>query len=286
MTIAWPQAIVDAIARRRSVLLIGSGVSANSEGQDGAHPDTWGNFLREAYKNLKRKIVYIDNALKQYDYLAACDFLKSEYGPEWPNVIRKSFVSPRFKACVIHKSIFELDSRIVVSLNFDDIYEKYAIRQSDNTVIVKNYYDDDIRQAVAGADRYVLKPHGSVDSISKMIFTLEDYAKARVENASFYEILTALLHTHTFLCVGCGLSDPDMKIIFEDYRYKFNEFPHYMTLPAPVSPAECLLIQKTRGLNVLKYSKYRGHKELSESLRELAVLVSERRNEMASSQDW
>jgi hypothetical protein len=45
----------------------------------------------------------------------------------------------------------------VVSLNFDDIYERNAIKLSDDSILGKNYYDDDIRQTVAGSDRYVIK---------------------------------------------------------------------------------------------------------------------------------
>ena len=247
MTIAWPRSLIDGLARRRVVILIGSGASANATSSTGAHPPTWGEFLRSTYKGLHKSARHIENGLRQYNYLEVCDYLKTECGAEWQIVIRNTFVAPKFKAAEIHKNIFNLDCRIVVSLNFDNIYEKYATQASDNTLVVKNYYDDDIRQTVAGSDRYVLKPHGSVDTISRMIFTLEDYARARVQHAPFYELLTALLHTHTFLCIGCGLSDPDIKLIFEDYRYKFNEVPHFMTLATPVSEAECGLIQKHEG---------------------------------------
>jgi hypothetical protein len=119
-----------------------------------------------------------------------------------------------------------------------------------------------------------------------MIFTLDDYARARVEHSFFYEVMTALLHTHTFLCIGCGLSDPDMKIIFEDYKYKYRESPHYITLPTPVRPAEISLIQKTRGLNVISYSPKNAHAELTEGLAALVKLVGDERDEIALVQSW
>jgi SIR2-like domain len=157
---------------------------------------------------------------------------------------------------------------------------------SENTVVVKNYYDGDLRQAIAGSDRYIIKPHGTVDSMSKMIFTLEDYARARVEHAPFYDMMTALLHTHTFLCIGCGLSDPDMKIIFEDYRNTYSESPHFMTIPSPFHPAERALLQKTRGINVLTYSSKDNHVDLTTALVELGTQVSSKRDEIAELQSW
>ncbi len=286
MSLSWPPELIQAIARRRAVVLIGSGVSANAITNAGAHPPTWGEFLTTSYKALGRRVPHIASALKRYSYLEACDYLKGEYDARWPDTIREAFVTPQYRPSEIHKAIFNLDCRIVVSLNFDKIYETYAIQVSENTVVVKNYYDEDVRQTVAGMDRYIIKPHGTIDTMSRMIFTLDDYASARIRHASFYEMMTALLHTHAFLCIGCGLSDPDIKLIFEDYRYKFGESPHYITLPSPVSTAEASLIQKTRGLNVLKYSQKDNHKELTESLLELGKAVSLRRDEIATVQSW
>lgn len=284
--INWPSSVIHAIARRRAVILIGSGVSANAAADGGQRPPTWGFFLDEAYKRLGKKVPHISAALKRYNYLEACEYLKQEHGAAWPELIRESFLTPNYKPAQIHRAIFDLDCRIVASLNFDKIYESYALAASEGTVIVKNYYDNDVRQVVAGADRYILKPHGTIDSISKMIFTLEDYGKARVEYSTFYEILTSLLHTHTFICIGCGLSDPDMQFIFEDYKYKLAESPHFITFPNPVSEPQCTLIQRTRGLNVLKYSAKDEHKELTDSLVNLGAMVSLKRDEIAQLRNW
>ena len=286
MSIRWPTPVVQAIARRRAVVLIGSGVSANAKTDAGVNPPTWGQFLEKSYVALGRRVPHIKHAIDRYSYLEACDYLKSEYDADWVDVIRSYFMEPQYKPADIHKAIFDLDCRIVMSLNFDKIYDNYAISLAENTVIVKNYYDDDVRQTVAGVDRYIIKPHGTIDSVSKMIFTLDDYAKARVEYAHFYELITSLLHTHVFLCVGCGLSDPDIKLIFEDYRYKFSEAPHYITLPTPIHTAEAALIQKTRGLNLIRYSPKDNHRELTTSLFELGTVVNAKRGEIASVQSW
>lgn len=285
--IKWPDSVVQTIARRRAVVLLGSGVSANAQAPDGSRPPTWGDFLKAAYAELNAKPKFISSALKRYQYLEACEYIKGECGNAWPDLIRKHFVHPQFKAAAIHKAIFELDVRIVVSLNFDKIYEGYAIPASENSIIIKHYYDDDIRQVAAGTERYVLKPHGTTDTISKMIFAADEYAKARTKHASFYELFTALLHTHVFLCVGCGLSDPDMKLLFEDYKYKHDsESPHFITLPNPVTAPEAKLIEKTRGMKVLAYSTRDHHHELSESLVELGKKAQSVRDIIAREQDW
>lgn len=286
MAIDWPPQVVDAISRRRSVIVIGSGVSANACTDAGVRPPVWSAFLNTAYTKLGRRVPYIKDALTRYEYLAACDYLKSEYGADWPQLLRSSFAEPRYKSAEIHETIFNLDSRIVASLNFDKIYESYATTASDGTVVVKNYYDQDIRQVVAGGGRYIIKPHGDINTIPQVIFTHTDYAAARIKSAHFYEMMSALLHTHTFIMLGCGLSDPDIQVLFEDYRSKFDETAHYMTYASKLDAREHDLIQRTRGINVIPYSARNNHAELGESLKELVVKVNNKREALALDFNW
>lgn len=284
--IEWPQEdVIDTLARRKCAIVIGSGVSANSRGDGGVSPPTWKSFLEEGCTR-RGNPEHIRSALAENDLLEACDYLKSSMGNQWPNFIREKFLTPRYRPAEIHRHILELDTRIVISLNFDKIYDSYANTTTEGTVIVKNYYDDDIREAVSGIDRYIIKPHGTIDSISKIIFTLDDYANAQVSYSNFYEALNAVLHTHVLLFIGCGLSDPDLKTLFENYRYRYREMPHYITLPSPISEEKEELVMRTRGLNILQYSPENGHRELTESLKELVRLVTAKRTEIALEQSW
>lgn len=284
--IAWPDPVITAIARRRSVILIGSGVSANAQTDGGKKPPTWGEFLKAGYAKVGKRLAYIQAALNTYGYLEACEYIRSEMGEQWAGFIRSEFATPNYKPAKIHEAIFELDSRIVASLNFDKIYENYAIKASEDTVIVKSYYDADMREAVSGVDRYIIKPHGTVDTVSKLIFTLEQYGEARTLHSGFYDVFSSLLHTHTFICVGCGLSDPDLQLIFEDYKYRHKESPHFIVLPGPLPAPKRDLIRRTRGMTVLTYNPKDGHAELTASLQELGSLVATKRDEIALLRSW
>ena len=284
--IAWPPSLVESLARRRCVVVIGSGVSANSQTVAGQRPRTWGAFLTSLYASLGKRVNHIAAALAQYRYLEASSYLKVELGAEWSGKLKAEFGTPIYKSAMIHEHIFNLDSRIVASMNFDKIFDTYAITASEGTVSVKSYDNAELRSAASGIGRYVIKLHGSIDTIPTLIFTLEDYSKARVQYAGFYEVLTALLHTHVFLFIGCGLSDPDLQIVFEDHFHKFGDAPHFMTLPSPVSGQQIALIRDTRGINILKYSPKDFHSDLTASLGELVKLVSLKRDDIAASRDW
>lgn len=49
--------LVEAIARRKSVLFLGSGISANSCNDDGKHPLTWEGFLRDILRKRASKLI-------------------------------------------------------------------------------------------------------------------------------------------------------------------------------------------------------------------------------------
>lgn len=283
--IDWPDEIVDAIARRRCAIVIGSGVSANSRGLGDVRPPTWRAFLTEGCER-QGNPAHIVDALTQNDLLEACDYLKSSMGNQWAGFIREKFSTPRYRPAEIHQHLLALDTRVIISLNFDKIYDNFANTTTEGTVIVKNYFDEDMREAVSGSDRYIIKPHGTVDSISKVIFTLDDYAKAKVEFSSFYEVLNALLHTHLLLFIGCGLSDPDLKTLFEDYRYRYQETAHYITLASPVAAEKIEIVKRTRGLNILQYDGSNDHAMLTASLEELVKVVYEKRELIAQKWSW
>ena len=50
--IEWNAELIDAIARRRSVIVIGSGVSRNATNAAGVRPETWEGFLSIASQDL------------------------------------------------------------------------------------------------------------------------------------------------------------------------------------------------------------------------------------------
>jgi hypothetical protein len=218
--------------------------------------------------------------------LEACDYLKNIYDERWIEFVKQKFQRPAYKSADIHQNMFDLDSRIVCSVNFDRIYDTFAISKSQGTYIVKNYWDDDIGSVTSGPDRYLLKLHGSIDSPDKLIFSTSDYASARNKYSSFYSILDALIATHSFLILGCGINDPDVQLLFENYRYRYNLKNHFMCVPKPISQMEISLVKETRGINIIPYQAAEGHLELTESLEVLVGLVSDRRDEIAKAQSW
>lgn len=291
--INWPEDVVEDIARRRCVLYLGSGVSANSVNEKGETPATWGDFLNSVIENKKGTLGEhygtIKELIREKDFLLACEVLVQKIGEiEFGECAENAFRRPQFAYTDIHEVIYGLDSRIVITPNIDIIYEQCALKNSKGSVVIKKYYDD-IASYLRKPDYLVIKAHGCVDDTQKIVFTHEQYNKARYQYASFYRLLDALLLTHTFIFIGCGIKDPDIQLTLENMNFSFpNCKPHYFITEEGSMKHEVIQsIYRNRNIKIITYENKDGkHEELLKGLRELSICVDNKRKELAERATW
>jgi hypothetical protein len=288
----WPQDLIIDIAKRRCVLYLGSGVSANSENCTGKHPATWDKFLLNiiAKHDMGTKKTLITSLINKEDYLTACEIIidiigEHAFGEEAADEFRR----PGYKPHEIHEVIFSLDSRIVISPNIDKIYEQYASSCSNATIVAKSYYEDDIAKYLRSPDYLIIKAHGTVDSTDRIIFTHKQYANAKYKFMTFYKILDALMLTHTFIFIGCGIKDPDIQLVLENYNFSFPQCkPHYFITAENSYATEITnSLKNNRNIEILTYNNITGdHSLLLSGLRELKDSVEAQRVEISNFSSW
>lgn len=288
--IEWNQALIEYIARRRCVIVIGAGVSKNSVNGLGKRPPAWEEFLLDCLREIKDD-GFISDLISRKDYLTACEVIKNKLGFDaFIDKVQGVYQAAGYNAAKIHKYIYELDASIVASPNFDVIYDSYALGVSSATVIVRSHVDGDIANYLHGGNtRLILKTHGSASDPRNIIFTRKDYAEARTKYVLFYEILKALALTHTFFFIGCGMDDPDIRMLFEDIQFAHGRMPfHYMTIPTGEAHPDLLDISsESMRIKFIEYSSADGHVELTESLGELVQRVEEFRGaSLSQSMKW
>ena len=234
--ISWPAELIDDIAKRNSVLYLGSGISAASTNDEGKSPATWKNFLQGILECRQDKLKdcknLIETLLTRENYLMACEVIVNHLGDrDFGELAADEFRRPGYHPNDLHSTIFSLDSRIVITPNIDKIYDQYATTNSSGTVIIKTYKDD-IARFLRSRDFLIIKAHGTIDDTDNIVFTHGQYSKARNVYASFYRMLDALLLTHTFIFLGCGMTDPDIQLVLENMNFSFPGCrPHYMVIP-------------------------------------------------------
>jgi hypothetical protein len=288
--ITWPPTLVTEIARRRSVIFLGAGVSMQCTNHAGQHPKNWHDLLLAAVASVpgaNARKTEIRKLIKSGDYLTACEVIRDRMGIHaFHAFLIQELLTPNFQPAPIHDTIIQLGSRIFATPNFDKLLENKASALPGAPVRIKNYYDSDVAAVAKGSMTVILKVHGTIDSPDKMIFTRADYTKARNDHWAFYTVLEALSMTHAFLFIGCGLNDPDIKLMLEDHAFihKWAE-PHYFVMPRKTFPSSVVpAIERNLNIKIIEYPG--GHGQLKPELDALVAAVTAERANMQIHASW
>ena len=247
----------------------------------GNKPKSWPKLLEAAVTAINTKEARkaeILRLIKSGDYLTACQVIRDAMGHHtFHTFLTHELLTPNYAPAPIHDTIIQLGSRIYATPNFDKIFENRAAALPNPPFLVKNYCDADVAAISKGSISAILKVHGTIDAPDRMIFTRTDYTMARNEFWRFYAVIESLSLTHTFLFIGCGLNDPDIKLIPEDHAFTHKwASPHYFVLekrqyPASIIPA----IQNNLNIVILEYDG--GHGQLKPELDVLVLEINRRR---------
>lgn len=281
--INWPKSLIREIATRRCIFFLGAGVSATAKDTCGDSPPSWGKFIDKALELVSdepyRKS--IKDLIGAKNYLLALQAIKDKVDAgEFRNLLDKTFNSKKFKPSALHEYILKLDSRFVITTNFDKIYENLCIT-SDTAGAFKtvNYYNVDLCDEIRSDTRLIIKAHGSIDEIRKMIFTRAEYHKAKSQYRDFYSILKSLFITNTVVFIGCSMDDPDVNLLLEDVKIMTNGTKSHYVLVKSDSKNEIIINDwnNTYNISALKYGS--DHGSLITSMEELVTAVEQERAE-------
>lgn len=242
MLINWPHNLIGEIANRRAILFLGAGISACATNDSGQSPLTWGEFIRGARALITNPTSelnhFLDEMIQQQNFLMALQVIYNNADPgNYNHYLTEVFRTQNYRAGQVHQYIKEIDSKILITTNFDKIYDNLC---SEHVYTVATYTETEkILTNIKSTANVIIKAHGSIDEPTKMVFTQEQYNKARMENPKFYRLLNALFLTNTVLFLGYSLNDPDINLILENVANTTpSSNPHYIVVkegvPGPV----------------------------------------------------
>lgn len=277
--IDWPQALVAELAARRCIIFLGAGASANSLGNDGvSKPPLWNAFLNELKMAIPTGTSFttIDDLLAKEKFLDAAEVIMGKIVPaDFTRIVRERFVKPKFHNSSIHESVLTIDPKIVVTTNYDDIYDNYCRSgMAEDGYNVCKYYDQHLVNDLRSPVRIIIKSHGCVSDPSRIVLTRSQYFKERQEYGSFYTVLDALFLTHTILFIGYSLSDPDIQLVLENTNIAArSSHKHYALIEDKFESDIEQAVANAYNIHFLKYSEGR-HDEAESALNELANQVN------------
>jgi hypothetical protein len=274
----WPISLAEELASRRCIVFLGAGASAGCiSAVDGTSPPTWSKFL----ENLKNRIPVtsrtstIDSLIEKEKYLDAAEVILNKLpAADFTRAIRELFVQPRYQRSSIHESTLKIDPKVVVTTNYDDIYDAYCrtgIAQDGYNVC--KYYEQHLATDLRSPVRVIVKAHGCVSDISKIVLSRSQYFRAKQEYYEFYALLNSLFMTNTLLFLGYSMSDPDIQLVLENASiFSRSTHPHYALVGDDIIPDIEESMRKAYNIEFLKFPAGQ-YDEADKYIQELASQV-------------
>ncbi len=283
--INWPETLVEELAARRGIVFLGAGASASSTrlGAPDQHPPTWGGLLELLYQHINRGEEPDREAVRELldsdKYLEAAEILRKVciYKPDYERLVGMTF--ERFRPTEVHKAIERLDQKVVITTNFDTLYEDHC-RQGDaaHGYAVLNYYDHGLINRLRSPKRVIVKVHGCVTAPELTVLTKSDFFEARSEYSNFFRTLESLFLTQTLLFIGYSISDPDIQLLLENSTIAAkSEHPHYAVMRQGQHSAIRGAFLRTYSIEILEFDPANNYEEFLLSLQDLADKVEEAR---------
>ncbi len=283
--INWPESLTIELAARRCIIFIGAGCSAGAARPDrlGYTPPTWAKFLGILHQRSNRGDIQDRNkALELLDreqYLESAEILRASclYPADYSHILIDTF--EKYRPTDIHRAIESIDQKIVVTTNYDTLYENHCM-QGDGAYgyAPLNYYDQGLVARLRSPKRLIIKVHGSIAVPERTVLSRSDYFKSRAEYPGFFMTLGSLFLTHTLLFLGYSVSDPDIQLLLENAAITApSDHPHYASMAAGLHPALKAAFRRTFNIEILEFDPADNYEQFLTSLNELAARVEEAR---------
>ncbi|MGP5211895.1 SIR2 family protein [Psychrobacter alimentarius] len=279
----WPHALIEELAARRCVIFLGAGASAGCKTVDvnPQSPPNWEQLL-EGLKGIakdKDSLVVVDDLIIKEKYLDAAEILfASTNSADFTAYMRQILVAPKYQPSSIHESILAIDPKIVITTNYDVIYDNYCISgQGSGLYNVCKYYESHLVSDLRSPVRQIVKAHGCITNPAKMVLTRSQYFKERLEHPNFYKVLDALFLTNTLFFVGYSLSDPDIQLLLENSNIAYkNSHPHYALIAEGINKSIKEAYKEAYNIEFIEFPAG-DYDKANKMLNELQILVTERR---------
>lgn len=260
-----PDYVIEEIAARRALFFLGAGASAASTSKVGnSHPPQWSellDLLRKKQTNRTVKNVAAE-LLKRGDYLGAAEVLCDAMPkPDFHNFLVSEFQKPDFGDNDLVNAIHELDPKIVITTNYDLVYEGVCSEEiRKGGMKTKTYRDKDVISAIRSKERIFIYSHGCIKNPADCVLTASQYYDARLQNPGFFSLLESLFMTNTVIFVGYSLGDPDIQLLLESNSLKIkSDRKHFLIIERGHHTAIIKSLQTKYDIEIIEYKK--GHHE-------------------------
>lgn len=258
-----PDYILEEIAARRVIFFLGAGASAGSKSADGMKtPPQWDELLKGLKRLTKSATVkrVAKELMDQQDLLGAAEVLVDALPePDFHSYLTEVIQRPDYQDNDLVRSIHDLDPKIVVSTNYDLIYEGVCMEEIRKGLMkTKTYHDSDIVDSLRSGVRLYIYAHGCIKAPSDIVLNTSQYYNCRRKNPGFFSVLESLFMTNTVIFVGYSLRDPDIQLLFESNSLKSRSSRKHLLITQKGNHAAVVRAMEAKyDLTVVEYTRGR-----------------------------
>ena len=222
------------------------------------HPPSWESLLNGALAYVRRPVdrKFAKQLIHESKFLDAAEVIRECCNAaDFGGYIQEMLSKPHYKPSDIHKLILEIDPKVVITTNYDTIYDDYCKSGSAaDGYSISRYHDTVLVENLRSSVRLVIKAHGCISDPEKLVLSRSSYYKARRDYSGFYAVLDALFLTQTILFIGCSLSDPDIQLVLENANISAKSaHPHYALVEKQKHAAMRSAIKLIHNIELVEY---------------------------------
>ena len=275
----WPESVVQEVAERRAVFVVGAGASMSCVDGAGNRPPSWTELLDKLANKLDddKEKKFALKLLRSGRLLEAAQVVQDRItAAEFSTVINSELKNKDYQPSSIHKILLEIDPKVVVTTNYDKIYEKqFDSTPNETGHVVVRYYESHAINALRSGQRCLFKMHGCVDDPTKIVLSKTSYFSARKDAPGFFKAIDALFLVSTLIFVGTSFDDPDLQLILENNNVSAkSDHQHYIITQKLAHVSMKNILEKNYNIRAFEYKKGK-HEEVANLLKTLSDEVKE-----------
>ncbi len=205
------------------VIFVGSGVSINSGIL------SWKELIKRIAKELRyekclscshkdlncpKNNCFIKEDYSRAEYLRIPEYYYQKDKTTYENFIKNNMDCKK-KSNPIDEEILEILPKHIITTNFDHLLETTKSINTKFYTIIRE--DSDLLKPASG--QYIVKMHGDIDNIQKMVLKESDYINYEQDHPLISTFLRSLLFNHTILFLGYSLNDYNLNLIIGWINY-------------------------------------------------------------------
>ncbi|HFD2039371.1 TPA: SIR2 family protein [Clostridium perfringens] len=193
------------------IIFVGAGISKNSNLPD------WEQLIK-VFVNKLNYPVKEEDKLSSDEYLKIPQYYYNIHGKEEYKKLIKEELDVGGQPNDIHKLIFKLNPKHIITTNYDRLLENTIIEQRMLFDVISK--DKDLLDSKKS--KYIIKMHGDIKELDNIVLKENDYLNYSQNHILIETYIKSLLVSNTFLFIGYSLNDYNLKQIISwvDYLAK------------------------------------------------------------------